>query len=897
TTGGQRAWWTIRRWVVATVAILAMVVPREARAEDVTGAAYNEARAIIDDLITQEFAESATVWLTCKTGYLPRYYVRSLRRLKDRQWGELKTALRDDSINLATDALYVAARQRVKGVKEQQTSVRDFIQCRGAGRPECVAPSDTKTSGTIAQTLRIKHDDKDKDMSLKDVCVNALQPANPDQRMYRAAILAMIDGETETAPNNVFAKELKPQVDGCAINTDDPACALVNALKAALQNKPAVVEGELMTFVTTAFLTDDTLPDHARLRETTRDLLLEWLRQNKNGRGPSSASRQIVEAVRGMNPDDEMCKQSLGSDIGAALVELASADATKPETLSKLACLATSDLGTKLSIEIARKASSTSFEHKIPFDELVTRFGRRSRVDEWDDGPLPENRGRAPIDERLVAEHIACRALSAQATPFVDCSASLPKADALDGAVLMFAGTRWTVSLKGAAISLVPALGPSSKSLPSPTLTALITTADQVRVTRQILESRVSALFGGSEEGLPEEKLRKLTTVALRIEALQRDLRELRLVSEGEHLDTSSLFGATLRIVGESAKLCGGTEPPAPKAGNETPTDGMAKPEDKEAVDPRKGDAKSPGRGATEPQLPKAAGKPSVAKTEACKKILALRDYIQDHNDEIDNIVAAAERRDYKTVALDTLRLALPAGADEDSPSTCSIDSPSYRRLTLSFASYILSENGGSSDKEISRETLRSAAVDALRCMSTSGLDRSAATTGQAAVHTLFRDVALRASWNQAYRNQSGPDGYRTLISASAFTWHERFTSKSSSVYVGSELSAVDWLAPLTELALRRADASYSNEEEILLGFVRPRADIVVGLPVLTEHLAASLGGSILLAAPYRGKPGESPSGLTDKEFTYLPIWSSDARVQESRAPFLEFNLGVHYVF
>jgi hypothetical protein len=134
-------------------------------------------------------------------------------------------------------------------------------------------------------------------------------------------------------------------------------------------------------------------------------------------------------------------------------------------------------------------------------------------------------------------------------------------------------------------------------------------------------------------------------------------------------------------------------------------------------------------------------------------------------------------------------------------------------------------------------------------------------------------------------------------VSVSGFTWHPRLTKSHGAVYAGLELSAVDWIAPFTELALRRVDAGYSNPGCVFLEFVKPRIDVVLGVPAFTSHLAVSLGASMRIAAPFAGLPGESFAKATANNFTYLSIFSDDSRVDRNYSSFAEFNAGLHYVF
>jgi hypothetical protein len=135
-------------------------------------------------------------------------------------------------------------------------------------------------------------------------------------------------------------------------------------------------------------------------------------------------------------------------------------------------------------------------------------------------------------------------------------------------------------------------------------------------------------------------------------------------------------------------------------------------------------------------------------------------------------------------------------------------------------------------------------------------------------------------------------------VTVSGFNLHGRFTPRQSSVYAGLEASLVDWAASVSELALRRADVDYDNPGLVALDMIRPRLDLMIGLPVLTERLAMSLGASWRLIAPVPGHAGDAADKTTPNAFTYLPFWSGDDRLKRgSHAAFIELSAGVHYVF
>src|SRR5271169_2388334 len=87
----------------ALVAGLFLASPGNAHAQDASGQVYSDVKGVLEELVTDEFADGATAWLACHTAHLPQYYVSSLQRLDQRQWGDLKSALRDDTIDFVSD--------------------------------------------------------------------------------------------------------------------------------------------------------------------------------------------------------------------------------------------------------------------------------------------------------------------------------------------------------------------------------------------------------------------------------------------------------------------------------------------------------------------------------------------------------------------------------------------------------------------------------------------------------------------------------------------------------------------------------------------------------------------------------------------------------------------------
>ena len=191
-------------------------------------------------------------------------------------------------------------------------------------------------------------------------------------------------------------------------------------------------------------------------------------------------------------------------------------------------------------------------------------------------------------------------------------------------------------------------------------------------------------------------------------------------------------------------------------------------------------------------------------------------------------------------------------------------------------------------------EQLRGAAHDVAQC---SPSERDDAAFKLSLVPT----PGLRLSWNGAYLNAFGGDGFRVAPSLDVVSARLRLTPAASSVRIGLGVSILDVLAPLTELAMRRSDLRYDRQELLWLDVLRPRLDLTFGVPSVSRHLFLSAGFALRTVAPYRGGgAGNRPENRESKPSstaTYLAVGTPGGAAAESFASYVEYNLGVKYVF
>jgi hypothetical protein len=157
---------------------------------------------------------------------------------------------------------------------------------------------------------------------------------------------------------------------------------------------------------------------------------------------------------------------------------------------------------------------------------------------------------------------------------------------------------------------------------------------------------------------------------------------------------------------------------------------------------------------------------------------------------------------------------------------------------------------------------------------------------------SLIPSPAVRASWNSAYFNAFGGDGFRVVPSLDFVSARLRLTPPSSKARVSLGVSVFDPLAPLAELAMRRSDLNYDRQELVWLDAIRPRLDLQFSAPSISRHVFLTGGFGLRTVAPYRGG-----RGLTPHTATYLAIGTPGGAAAQAFASYVEYNLGVKYAF
>ncbi|MGE5182280.1 MAG: hypothetical protein ACM31C_09465 [Acidobacteriota bacterium] len=179
-------------------------------------------------------------------------------------------------------------------------------------------------------------------------------------------------------------------------------------------------------------------------------------------------------------------------------------------------------------------------------------------------------------------------------------------------------------------------------------------------------------------------------------------------------------------------------------------------------------------------------------------------------------------RGDYRSLAMESLRSALDVHLGETGHPR--------EKFFLTLAAYLLDSNEGVGET-VARSAFRAAAKDLLLSQSHVGVPRA----GDRLRLRWLPRLAMKLSFNDTYAVTDG-DSRRTVVSADWPTIMFAFTD-----YAGVEVSFVDFVAPLAEMALRPA-GSYHGYEYVALDALRPRFGAWVAVPQLSRRLALTAG-------------------------------------------------------
>lgn len=187
-------------------------------------------------------------------------------------------------------------------------------------------------------------------------------------------------------------------------------------------------------------------------------------------------------------------------------------------------------------------------------------------------------------------------------------------------------------------------------------------------------------------------------------------------------------------------------------------------------------------------------------------------------------LLVAAEEGRIRDLAVRTTSLLTPGG----DAAPCSRNANA--RLLVALSAYV------SDEREIdplAAQQLSGVAHDLARCANPAR-DRALDSGFE-----LLPSPALHASWNNAYLNAWGSDGFRLAPSLDLLAARVRLTPRSAPAYVGLRASLVDLAAPVVELAMRRADLAYDRQGAPVARAATPsRRDRGLPPPPLAFHAA-----------------------------------------------------------
>jgi hypothetical protein len=179
-------------------------------------------------------------------------------------------------------------------------------------------------------------------------------------------------------------------------------------------------------------------------------------------------------------------------------------------------------------------------------------------------------------------------------------------------------------------------------------------------------------------------------------------------------------------------------------------------------------------------------------------------------------------RADYRSLAMESLRAAL------DLP-LATTNRP-QETFFLSLTAYLLDNSEGVGEA-VARSAFRASAKELLLSQSTRGVPR----TEDRVRFRLVPRLAIRLAFAESYQATDGDTRRRTV----AADWPTAMVALND--YVGLELSVLDFVAPLAELALRPA-GDYQNEKIVALDGVRPRLGVWIAVPQFSRRLTLSSG-------------------------------------------------------
>ena len=220
-------------------------------------------------------------------------------------------------------------------------------------------------------------------------------------------------------------------------------------------------------------------------------------------------------------------------------------------------------------------------------------------------------------------------------------------------------------------------------------------------------------------------------------------------------------------------------------------------------------------------------------------------------------------RADYRSLAMESMRAAL------DLKLANNVNRP-HETFFMSLCAYLLDQSEGVGE-EVARSAFKASAKELLLSATHRGVPR----IGDRFRGRLTPRLGIRLSFNDVYAVTDG-DSRRRTVSAD---WPTAMVAIND--YIGVEVSAIDFIAPLAEMALRPAGV-YDRYEYVALDLIRPRAGMWVAVPQFSRRLSLSGGFGVRLL------------DVVDKTDPAMP---DDKRFEYGYKPSLTFDAGIQFIF
>jgi hypothetical protein len=217
-------------------------------------------------------------------------------------------------------------------------------------------------------------------------------------------------------------------------------------------------------------------------------------------------------------------------------------------------------------------------------------------------------------------------------------------------------------------------------------------------------------------------------------------------------------------------------------------------------------------------------------------------------------------RADYRSLAMESMRAAL------DLKLSNNVNRP-HETFFMSLCAYLLDQSEGVGE-EVARSAFKASAKELLLSATHRGVPR----IGDRFRGRLTPRLGIRLSFNDVYAVTDG-DSRRRTVSAD---WPTAMVAIND--YIGLELSAIDFIAPLAEMALRPV-GNYERYHYVALDLIRPRLGLWVAVPQFSRRISLSTGfGARLLDVVDKTDPATPDDKLF--EYDYKPSLTFDAGVQ-----------------